>query len=115
MTLGFSRCATLPVQAFPYRRECEYSVWQRYPAQSMSLGPRTRVRQMPSLPHPTRIRNFILLAVLLVLFLWAISTAADLIISYNWWKEVGQVGTWISMLWYSIAPTGAGTVIAFVA
>ncbi len=70
---------------------------------------------MPPLPHPTRIRNFILLAVLLVLCLWAFSTAADLIISYNWWKEVGQVGTWISMLWYSIAPTGVGAVIAFVA
>ena len=81
----------------------------------MSLGPRTRVRQMPPLPRPSQIRNIILLVVLLVLAIWAISTTADLIISYNWWKEVGQVGTWVSMLWYSIAPAGAGAVIAFVA
>ena len=66
-------------------------------------------------PNPKRIRNLILLATLLILCLWAISTVADLIISYNWWKEVGQVGTWVSMLWYSIAPTGVGAIIAFVA
>ena len=83
----------------------------------MSLAPRTpgtRVSQMPY-PNPKRIRNLILLAALVIFCLWAISTVADLIISYNWWKEIGQVGTWISMLWYSIAPTGAGTVIAFAA
>ena len=49
-----------------------------------------------------------MLAVLLALSLWAITTAANFIIEYNWWKEVGQVGTWISMLWYSIAPFAAG-------
>ncbi len=56
-----------------------------------------------------------MLAALVALCLWAITIAADLIIEYNWWKEVGQVGTWISMLWYSIAPVGVGAVVAFVA
>jgi len=41
------------------------------------------------------------------------STAANFIIEYNWWKEVGQVDTWIGMLWYSIAPAAAGAVMAF--
>jgi len=46
---------------------------------------------------------------------WAASTAANFIIEYNWWKEVGQVDTWIGMLWYSIAPAAAGVVVAFIA
>jgi len=56
-----------------------------------------------------------MLAVLLALSLRAITIAANFIVDYNWWKEVGQVSTWISMLWYSIAPVGAGTVVAFIA
>jgi hypothetical protein len=43
------------------------------------------------------------------------STIANFIIEYNWWKEVGQVETWISMLWYSIAPSVAGALVAFIA
>ena len=65
--------------------------------------------------RPTQIRNAIAFALLLLLGLWAMSVAAGFIIDYNWWKEVGQVDTWISMLWYSIAPAAAGTVIAFIA
>ena len=56
-----------------------------------------------------------MLAVLLALSLWAITAAANFIIEYNWWKEVGQVGTWISLLWYSIAPFAAGAPVAFIA
>jgi uncharacterized protein len=56
-----------------------------------------------------------MLAVLLALSLWAITIAANFTIEYNWWKEVGQVGTWISMLWYTIAPFAAGTLLAFMA
>jgi uncharacterized membrane protein (UPF0182 family) len=65
--------------------------------------------------HPSKIRNLLTLAVLVALSLWAITIAANFIIEYNWWKEVGQVSTWISMLWYSIAPVGAGTLVAFIA
>jgi uncharacterized protein len=56
-----------------------------------------------------------MLAVLLTLSFWAITLAANLTIEYNWWKEVGQVGTWVSMLWYTIAPFAAGAVLAFMA
>ena len=65
--------------------------------------------------HLLKIRNLLMLAVLLALSLRAITIAANFIVDYNWWKEVGQVSTWISMLWYSIAPVGAGTVVAFIA
>src|ERR1022692_1309431 len=65
--------------------------------------------------HPSKIRNLLMLAVLLALSLWAITIAANFIIDYNWWKEVGQVGTWISMLWYRIAPIGTGIVVGFIA
>jgi uncharacterized protein len=66
--------------------------------------------------HPSQARKLIIPALLLTLiFGWAIPTTANLVIDYNWWKEVGQVGTWIEMLWYSVAPVGVGTVVAFVA
>ncbi len=65
--------------------------------------------------RPSQIRNLIIFAVLAIVVLWASSTAADFIIEYNWWKEIGQVNTWVGMLWYSIAPAAAGSVIAFFA
>src|SRR5580704_8320371 len=65
--------------------------------------------------RPTQVRNLIALAVLLLLGFWATTIAADFIIDYNWWKEVGQVSTWFSMLWYSVAPVGAAVVVAFIA
>jgi hypothetical protein len=67
------------------------------------------------LMRPSQIRNLIVLAVLVVLALWASSTAADFVIEYNWWKEIGQVNTWVGMLWYSIAPAAAGSLVAFLA
>ena len=54
--------------------------------------------------RPSHIRALIFLLVLLAFAIWAIPTAADFIIEYHWWKEVAQVDTWVSMLWYSIAP-----------
>jgi uncharacterized protein len=65
--------------------------------------------------RPSQIRNLILLAVLLALILRSMSSIANFIIEYNWWKEVGQVETWISMLWYSIAPAAAGALVALIA
>jgi uncharacterized membrane protein (UPF0182 family) len=65
--------------------------------------------------RPSQIRNLIVLAVLVVLGLWVSSTAADFVIQYNWWKEIGQVNTWVGMLWYSIAPAAAGSLVAFFA
>ena len=65
--------------------------------------------------RPSQIRNIVVSFVLLMLAIWGISAAADFVIEYSWWKEIGQVGTWVGMLWYSIAPAAAGTLIAFVA
>jgi uncharacterized membrane protein (UPF0182 family) len=65
---------------------------------------------------PSQVRKLIVFGVLGVLLLfWAIPAGANLIIDYNWWKEVGQVDTWMEMLWYAIGPVAAGTVLAFVA
>ena len=65
--------------------------------------------------RPSHIRVFILVLVSLAFIGWAIPTAANFIIEYNWWKEVAQVDTWVSMLWYSIAPAAVGALVAFIA
>ncbi len=65
--------------------------------------------------RPSQIRNLVVFGVLAAIALWASSTAADFIIEYNWWKEIGQVSTWVGMLWYSIAPAAAGSLVAFIA
>src|SRR5260221_7931524 len=65
--------------------------------------------------RPSQIAKLIVLSFLFVIIAWVATTAANFVIEYNWWKEVGQVDTWIGMLWYSIAPAAAGAVVAFVA
>ena len=65
--------------------------------------------------RPSHIRTLIFLLLLLAFATWAIPTAANFIIEYNWWKEIAQVDTWSSMLWYSIAPAAVGAVLAFIA
>ncbi len=63
----------------------------------------------------SQIRNLVIFAAVLIAVLWGSSTFADLLIQYSWWREVGQVSTWASMLWYSIAPAAAGVIAAFAA
>src|SRR4030095_9187071 len=64
----------------------------------------------------SHIRTLILLTVFVVLIAIAGSgQIAGFVIEYNWWKEVEQVDTWLSMLWYEIAPTAAGALIMFIA
>ena len=66
--------------------------------------------------NPAQLRKWIFLAGLAALLLfWGVPALANLIIDYNWWKEIGQVGTWTEMLWYAIAPVTVGTVAAFIA
>ena len=65
--------------------------------------------------RPSQIRNLILLPILLALILLGLtSTLASFVIEYNWWKEVGQVETWISLRWYSVVPSLAGALVAFI-
>src|ERR1700693_4828591 len=65
--------------------------------------------------RPSQIRTLVGMAVLLLIVVRVVTTAANSVIEYNWWREVGQASTWISMLWYSIAPATAGAVLAFIA
>ncbi len=65
--------------------------------------------------RPSNLRFFILVLVLLAVLGWIVPTLANFIIEYNWWKEVQQVNTWRSMVWYSIAPTAVGALLAFLA
>src|SRR5258706_11380523 len=65
--------------------------------------------------RPSQIAKLVVLMFLFWILAWAASTAANFIIEYNWWKEVGQVDTWVGMLWYSIAPAAAGAVVGVIA
>jgi len=68
--------------------------------------PRSRSRR-PAL------RITIIVAVLLLLI--GARTIASILIDYQWWKELGQVETWLAMYLYSVAPIAAATLVAFVA
>jgi uncharacterized membrane protein (UPF0182 family) len=60
---------------------------------------------------PPRLR--IILVVLVVALLFAARSIASYVIDVEWWKELGQFDTWLSMLTYSFAPLAAATLLAF--
>ena len=39
---------------------------------------------------------------------------ASYVIDYQWWKEMGQLHTWFSILAYSVVPVTAATILAFI-
>ena len=45
----------------------------------------------------------ITLAILVLLFLFGARSLASYTIEVEWWKELGQFRTWLSMLYYSLA------------
>ena len=53
--------------------------------------------------------------VILLALLLGARTIASYAIEVAWWKELGQFHTWLSMLYYSVAPLAAATLVAFVA
>jgi uncharacterized protein len=57
----------------------------------------------------------ITLIVVALLLLIGARSIASYIIEVEWWKELGQLNTWFSMLTYSLAPLAAATVLAFAA
>jgi len=69
--------------------------------------PRSRPRARPT--------GRITLIVVFVLLLLGARTIASTVIDYQWWKEVGQVQTWLNMYLYAVAPLAAATLLAFVA
>src|SRR5436309_15628530 len=53
------------------------------------------------------------LIVILLLALLGARSAASYTIEIEWWKELGQLRTWWSMLYYGLAPVAVATVLAF--
>jgi len=62
----------------------------------------------------TRARRITLIVILLALLLGAHSIASYAI-EVSWWKELGQFRTWLSMLYYAMAPVAGATLFAFLA
>jgi uncharacterized protein len=60
-------------------------------------------------PSPWKIT----LVVLLVLLLLGARSMASYAIEIDWWKELGQFRTWLSMLYYGLAPLAIATLVAF--
>src|ERR1035437_1189582 len=59
----------------------------------------------------TRIAIFVILGLVLL----SARVLASYTIEIEWWKELGQFRTWLSMLYYSLAPLTAATLLAFAA
>jgi len=75
------------------------------------LDPSYRYRQLPGRQVRGRYLWYLILAVFLfVLARWLCSYAID----YQWWKEMGQLRTWFSILAYSLIPTAGATVLGFI-
>ncbi len=53
------------------------------------------------------------IVLLLLALLFGSRIIASFVIDYEWWKEVGQVGTWTSMLLYGTLPVLAAGLLAF--
>jgi len=45
----------------------------------------------------------------------AVRVLCSFAIDYEWWKEMGQLQTWFSMLAYTVVPTAVATLVGFVA
>jgi uncharacterized membrane protein (UPF0182 family) len=73
--------------------------------------------------HPYRIEDgrgeprshatLITVVIVLLILLAGARSIASYAIDIEWWKELGQFNTWLSMLYYSVAPVAAATLLAF--
>src|SRR4051812_32533480 len=54
-----------------------------------------------------------LIIVVLVLLILGARSIAELVVEYEWWKELGQLETWKSIIIYSFAPVAGATLVAF--
>jgi len=54
------------------------------------------------------------LAIAALVLLIIIRSFSSWAIDYQWWKELGQLNTWFSMLAYSVIPTSVATLIGFI-
>ena len=62
--------------------------------------------------NPSQIRTIIFVAIVLALLLGS-RTAADFAIQYQWWQELGQVQTWITMLLYRVFPVTIASLLCW--
>jgi len=68
--------------------------------------------RLPRARKQPRALRITLLVVIVLAFISA-RTIASVIIDYQWWKELGQVETWLSMYLYSVGPLAVATLVAF--
>src|SRR5690349_4262577 len=72
-----------------------------------------RYRIEPRYGERTRHVGLVTVIILVLALLAGARTIASYVIEYAWWKELGQISTWLSMLTYSIAPLVLATILAF--
>jgi uncharacterized membrane protein (UPF0182 family) len=68
--------------------------------------------EIPTRTKPRRLRPAILI-IFAVLVLASARFIGKYAIEYQWWREMGQVPTWIDMLVYSFTPLAAAVLVAF--
>ncbi|MBK5292830.1 MAG: UPF0182 family protein [Acidobacteriia bacterium] len=66
-----------------------------------------------ALPGKRKPANWRYLLLFLILLLAGARTVASTVIEYQWWKEMGQVPVWFSLLAYGVAPVAATSLIGF--
>src|SRR5690348_2085507 len=73
--------------------------------------------------HPRRLRapaarglrlGVIGIVIFILIVLFGARWAASLLISYSWWKELGQVKTWLDLYAYSTLPIAAATFLTWI-
>src|ERR1700726_1021745 len=68
---------------------------------------------LPRRPSPARLR-IVLVAVTLLLVLFFSRTICGFVIDYLWWRELGQVSTWVLMSVYRYGPGLAAWLIVLI-
>jgi uncharacterized membrane protein (UPF0182 family) len=66
-------------------------------------------------PSRGRRNPIMVLAVIAVLAFLVVRWGASLLIDYEWWKEIGQVHTWIDYYSYQTIPVAIGVILAAIA
>ncbi|MEP6714289.1 MAG: UPF0182 family protein [Terriglobia bacterium] len=68
------------------------------------------------LPGGRRTARFGVIGLLIAAFalLVIVRWGASLLIDYSWWKEMGQIRTWLDLYAYSTLPVAAGTMLAWI-
>ncbi|MGA3027737.1 MAG: UPF0182 family protein [Bryobacteraceae bacterium] len=58
-------------------------------------------------------RGCISLIAAIIVLLILVRVASSWVIDYQWWREMGQIQTWLTMLLYGLTPSVLATIIAF--